>query len=485
MSLHEPQVLDASPDLPEPSRRPVVAGAAAGLWSLFVGMALVSCLVMAVWAVSPNSDGDTAGAWRAASYTWLAAHQVPLDLGGRLLSVLPLGAVVPGLLLTRRAARWAGQLLHAPSPREAGAIVAACAAVYGAGGAGLAWLSAVATDGADPLPALVGTGIVAALGATWGVAPDAGLIVGMRARTPDRVWRTLVGGLAAVVGLFAVGGVLVTVSLVRHSYQVVATSVELNAGLVGTAALTTVAALSLPTLNVWAMSVIVGPGFHVGTGEALTAFGGQVEILPALPVLAAVPAAMPDGAPVLLAVPIALGVLAGRIRWGRDLPTLTWTLESAFGLAIVVAMLVGGLSALAAGSLGGGRLGSVGPQPLLTAACAAGLVVLGFLIHAGSALMRLHWDLHRAERASRARHAHDPAADLDTSTKRASESDAQLSAGPALRASGAGTARSAAGRAARAARRSITIPLSIPRPRGQREGSQPAGTTGAAADPSG
>lgn len=476
MSLHEPQVRDAASDVPEPSRRPVVAGAAAGLWSLFVGMALVSCLVMAVWAVSPNSDGDTAGAWRAASYTWLAAHQVPLELGGRLLSVLPLGAVVPGLLLTRRAARWAGQLLPAPSPREAGVLVAACAAVYGAGGAGLAWLSAVATDGADPLPALLGTAIVATLGATWGVAPDAGLLPGVRARIPDRVWRTVVGGLAAVVGLFAVGGVLVTVSLVRHSPHIVATAVELNAGLVGAAALTTVGALSLPTLNIWAMSVIVGPGFQVGTGDAVTAFGGQVEILPALPVLAAVPASIPDWVPVLLIAPIVLGVLAGRIRWGRDLPTLAWTLESAVGLAIVVAMLVGGLSAVAAGSMGGGRLASVGPQPLLAAGCAAGWVVLGFLLHAGSAVTKLHWDLHRAQRATRDRPAHHEAGDAVAAVvhepgMHESQLTEPAEPRPALRAAGGAAARSAADRAARAARRSIAIPLSIPRPKGQRHGS--------------
>lgn len=481
MSLLEPQVIETDPD-PEPSRRPFIAGATAGLWSLFVGMALVSCLVMAVWAVSPNSDGDTVGAWRAASYTWLAAHQVPLDLGGRLLSLVPLGAVVPGLLLTRRAARWAGHLLPAPSLREAGGIVAACALVYGAGGAGLAWLSAVPSAGADPLPALLGTATVAAVGASWGVAPDAGLMAEARARVPDRVWRTVAGGLAAVVGLFGVGAVLVTAGLVRHSYQVVATSADLNAGLVGTMALTTVGALSLPTLNVWAMSVVVGPGFQVGSGGWLSAFGGEVEMLPALPVLAAVPATMPEWAPLLLVVPVLLGLLAGRIRWGRDVPTLSWTLESAAGLAVTVALLVAGLSASAAGSLGGGRLASVGPAPVPVALSAAGLVVLGFLLHAGSAVLRLHWDLHRAERTSAGRTApegtaHDAGAgepETQPPTTQLSENQQPPTRHPLgdLGELGAGaSARSVAGRAARAARRSIAIPVSIPRPKDRRPSS--------------
>ncbi len=398
MSVHDPELLDVEVDAPEQSRRPVVAGVAAGLWSLLVGVALVTCLVMLAWAVSPNSAGDSASAWRAAGSVWLGAHQVPLEIGDRSLTLLPLGALLLGLLLARRGGRWAGRLLAGTTPREAVAIVISCALVYGAGGAGVAWLAAGPGTGASPPTAFLWTGVVALVGATWGIAREADLVAWARARVSDATWRTAMGGLAAVVGLLAVGGLLVTVSLVRHFGQIATTLSDLDAGRVGELALTVLGALCLPTLDIWGMSVVVGPGFDLGPAGALSAFGGEVGTLPALPILAAIPTTVPVWGPVLMLVPVVLGVLAGRIRWGRDLPTLTGVAASGAGLAGVVAALVGALVLLASGSLGGGRLAEVGPRLLPVAAAAAGLVLLGFLAEAAFQSLRLSWQLHQAER---------------------------------------------------------------------------------------
>jgi hypothetical protein len=403
VSVRDPEVLDVGDDVPEQSRRPVVAGAAAGLWALLVGVALVTCVVMLAWAVSPNSAGDSAAAWRAAGAVWLGAHQVPLEIGGRSLTLLPLGALLLGLALTRRGGRWAGRLLAGTSPGEAAGIVTSGTLVYAAGGAGVAWLSAGPGTSASPLTAFVWTGAVALVGATWGVAREAGLVAWARSRVSDAAWRTAMGGLAAVVGLFATGAVLVTVSLVRHAGQIAGTLADLEAGPVGELALTVLGALCLPTLDVWAMSVLVGPGFDLGSAGALNAFGGQVETLPALPVLAAIPTTVPVWGPALMLVPVALGVLAGRIRWGRDLPTPTGTAASGAGLAGVVAALVGGLVLLASGSLGGGRLDAVGPLLLPVVAASAGLVLAGFLAEAGLQSVRLSWELHQAERRAEER----------------------------------------------------------------------------------
>ena len=398
MSVRDPELLDVEVGAPEQSRRPVVAGVAAGLWSLLVGVALVTCLVMLAWAVSPNSAGDSASAWRAAGSVWLGAHQVPLEIGDRSLTLLPLGALLLGLLLARRGGRWAGRLLVGTTPREAVGIVISCALVYGAGGAGVAWLAAGPGTGASPPAAFLWTGVVALVGATWGIAREADLAAWARARVSDATWRTAMGGLAAVVGLLAVGGLLVTVSLVQHFGQIAATLSDLDAGRVGELALTVLGALCLPTLDIWGVSVVVGPGFDLGPAGALSAFGGQVGTLPALPILAAIPTTVPAWGPVLMLVPVVLGVLAGRIRWGRDLPTLTGVAASGAALAGVVAALVGGLGLLASGSLGGGRLADVGPRPLPVAAAAAGLVLLGFLAEAAFQSLRLSWQLHQAER---------------------------------------------------------------------------------------
>ena len=464
MSVTDPEVRDVDAGVQEPSRYPVVAGAAAGLWALLVGVGIVTCLVMLAWAVSPNSAGDGAAAWRAAGSVWLGAHQVPMLVGGRELTLLPLGALLLGLLLTRRSGRWAGQLLNDPTPAETVGIITACVAVYGAGGAGVAWLSAGDGTRASPVTALTWTGAVALVGVTWGVAAQAGLGARLRARLSDAAWRTMVGATAAVIGLFAAGGVLVTISLVRHFGQVTATLADLEAGPVGALALTLLGILSLPTLDIWAMAVLVGPGFALGPTEGLHAFGGQVESLPALPVLAAIPTAVPAWAPALMLVPLTLGWLSGRIRWGRDLPTLFGALVSAVGVAAVVMALVTGLAFLASGSLGGGRLAAVGPTPLVMGACAAGLVVLGFLAEAGFQGLRLSWDLHRAEqRSAQARVA--PGDDDPVGTASDRRGDPADADEPGSEVAPAGTVQPAPrGRPAPATQESIAIPVMIGQP---------------------
>ncbi|HSO03287.1 MAG TPA: DUF6350 family protein, partial [Candidatus Limnocylindrales bacterium] len=479
MSVRDPEVLDvdADVDAPEPSRRPIVAGVAAGLWSLLVGVALVTCLVMLAWALSPHSVGDSAAAWRAAGSVWLGAHQVPLEIGGRDLTLLPLGALLLGLLLTRRSGRWAGRLLAGTSVGEAVAIVTSCALVYGTGGAGVAWLAAGPGTGASPPSAFLWTGAVALVGATWGIAREAELVAWARSRVSDAAWRTALGGLAAVVALLGVGALLVTVSLVRHFSQITATLTDLDAGPVGELALTVLGVLCLPTLDIWAMAVVVGPGFDLGSSGGLDILGGQVESLPALPVLAAVPTTVPAWGPVLLLVPVVCGVLAGRIRWGRDLPTLTGAALSGAGLAGVVAALVGGLSLLAAGSLGGGRLAEVGPRAVPVAAAAAGLVLLGFLAEAAFQSLKLSWELHRAEQRAEDRRLRRAARGLVDPVE---PSDVPVVGGPEVE--GLGAVRDAAEVAAVAeagddrpaeapprrepppARQSLVIPVVVPIP---------------------
>lgn len=398
-----PQDVDSGPGARDedareeaPSRRPLIAGALGATWALVVGVGLVACLVMLAWALSPNSGGESGAAWRAVGLVWLGAHQVPLQVSGLPLTLYPLGALLPGLLLTRRGGAWSARLVVAPSPAEMLGLVAGAALAYGCGGAVLAWLSATQTTGASPLRALLVAGTVGAIGASWGIGRETGLLWLVRARVSHATWRTLAAGVTGALGLFVTGAALLAASLIAHVGDAVASLAAVSTGAAATVGLTLVDILSLPTLAVWAASLAVGPGFAIGDLGHLSVLGGEIATLPALPVLAAIPATAPGWAPILLVAPVLCGALAGRVRWREDLPTWPGALIAAAAVGGVLAPIVALAVALTSGSLGGGRLDQVGPDLATVTLAAVALVVLGFLGEAGLQTLRLSWDLHQA-----------------------------------------------------------------------------------------
>jgi hypothetical protein len=359
-------------------------------------------VVMALWVLSPDGAGGAIGAWRGVGLIWLGAHQVPLLVAGRELTLLPLGAVVPALLILRRAGLWAARIVPASSGAESLAIVVSGATLYGAGGVGLAWLTASPTTAAQPLQAGAVVGAVGLIGFAWGVGSEAGWVGQLRTWCGEALWRIWSAGLVAVIGLLAVGGLFVSLALVVQFRDVTATLDSLHAGAAGGFGLTVLGILALPTMMIWAMAILVGAPVSFDGSGSLGVHGGALAELPALPALACLPASIPSWMVWGMVAPVLLGVLGGRIRWRRDLPTVTGVLASAAGLAVVVAALVAVAVGLASGSLGGQRMAQIGPALPATVGGAAGLVALGFLLEAAWQAATLSWSLHRGEVASAA-----------------------------------------------------------------------------------
>lgn len=399
-----PEQLAESP-APQPatrrtSRYPAVAGAVASLWGLAVGLAVLSLLVLGVWILAPNGQGGAVAAWRGAGLAWLGAHQVPLMISGHPLTLLPLGAVIPALLILRRAGQWAGRIVPHPSVSEGLGIIVGGAVVYGTGAAGVAWLTAAPATYAVAWQAGLITAGIAILGLSFGVGSVAGWLPRIRASVPAGVWQTWLAGLAAFVGWFALGSTLVTATLIAQFNDVVSTLRTLNAGPVGEFGLTLLGIMALPTMSLWAAAIAVGGTVGFGAAGQLSALGGELGKLPALPVLASLPAEVPVTLAWVMVVVVVLGALAGRIRWRHDLPTLSGVLTSMLGVAGIVLVLTSASLWLASGSLGGGRLEHIGPVILPASAAAAGLVALGFALEAGTQALLLSWQLHQAEQGS-------------------------------------------------------------------------------------
>ncbi|HMT90527.1 MAG TPA: DUF6350 family protein, partial [Dermatophilaceae bacterium] len=158
-------------------------------------------------------------------------------------------------------------------------------------------------------------------------------------------------------------------------------------GLIGGMLLTLGQLCYLPTLGMWALSVVAGPGFHATTDGHIGLDGSHPGLLPMLPALGLIPAdgEYPGWTKAALALPVLVGLLVG--RWAdQEWPRLgSWrakalTASVAVGL---VGLATWVLAALAAGSAGSGRLAEVGLAPGASALALTGLVALGSLLWLG------------------------------------------------------------------------------------------------------
>lgn len=191
------------------------------------------------------------------------------------------------------------------------------------------------------------------------------------------------GAAVVVVGLIGAGAVVVAVAVFVRGGQVVALFQAGNVDVLGAVVVTLAQLAYLPTLVVWGLAFVAGPGFAVGTGTSVSPAGTQTGPVPGIPLLGAVPESTTPWLLLLALVPVALGALAGWIARSRLAATASSSHGDPFGarlaivagIALVSAVAAAALSAVASGSLGPGRLAELGPQPGAVA-LAIGLEVL-------------------------------------------------------------------------------------------------------------
>jgi hypothetical protein len=310
---------------------------------------------------------------------WLVAHGSGLVLGEARIGVVPLGATLVVLALT-------AAIAHRVARAEVTDLGGFAGTVGMAMGIASAILAAVVStdDAVVSIPRaavgglLVG-GVGAALGAGWRhrsqlpVSPDVRLV----AR----------GATRALVAVLGASSVLVVVLLGVHGPRAADMWGLLDPSVGGAIILAVACLLSLPTLVLWAASVLVGPGFTLGTDTSVDLTGSYLGAVPGFPTLAAVPdpGAFEPWVLVLGLVVPAAGVWAGSLTTRIRLGALS---GAAAGLVL------GALIAISGGGIGPGRLVDAGPPPVTPAAIA--VVILAATGALGSLLAH-----YRGRRVSR------------------------------------------------------------------------------------
>jgi hypothetical protein len=350
---------------------------------------------------------------RVALAGWLLAHGVELRTDTGPLGLVPLGF---SLFAAWRVARAGVHTTRAiggrkrRSPRLVLLAAISVAIVYGLLGAAVAagvHMPGLRVDVARATVTLAGFGFVTALA---GAIVESGLPGRLVRRTPMAVRDATRTGVVAALLILGAGAAAAGTSLALSGGSASKVLAAYHAGVPGQIGLTLVCVVYGPNLAVWAASYLAGPGFALGAGTTVTAARVSLGTVPALPVLAGVPAKpMSSWAAVLLAVPLAAGMLAGSLLARRRLkvaaaageaggreeaavddsrPAVGWV--PLLGSALFAGPVAGGALAFAAwvsaGPLGGGHLAEVGARPWPLGGITAALVAAGAL--AGAAATR-------------------------------------------------------------------------------------------------
>lgn len=305
-----------------------------------VGLAATLAPLTLLWVVGFGGDADWGVLWPTAATVWQFGNLVPLqitlppeylavtgidaDAASFVLSLAPLAfAAFTAIFAARsgvrasRADAWVTGVLT--SSVVFGAIATGVALTSGNPVADSEmWRAIVVPTALFAVPALV-----AAIVTEWS---EAG--VGVVARLRDRAeslphhWGDVPalaarGGAVVVVGLVGAGAAVAAVALFARAGQIVALFQAGDVDALGATVITLAQLAYVPTLAVWGLSFVAGPGFAVGTGTAVSPAGTQVGVLPGLPALGVIPESTTSWLLLLALVPVALGALAGWIARSR------------------------------------------------------------------------------------------------------------------------------------------------------------------------
>jgi len=357
-----------------------------------VGISLVPLTLL--WAVQYGLQIDWVVFWRASVDIWLLGnggslyvtldHVTAASIGFPgaatpfLLSLAPLGFALLTVLFGVRAGRRIGETPH-PLVGSAAALAAFALLATGLTLSALYPLARPSIwQGVLMTTLFFATGI--AIGLSRGRAIAARMSArfrGLPAHLVEVVAVSVRAGAASAAAVVAVAAVAVAVLMVASYASIIALYEGAHAGILGGVTLTIGQLAFLPNLVIWAASWLVGPGFAIGTGSAVSPIGTSLGPIPTIPILGALPTGDFAFGFLGLLVPVLTGFLVGvairprLLRVLGEAPRGRMLAAAGLGIALSSGLVLGLLAWASAGSAGPGRLADVGPSPLLVGVFAA------------------------------------------------------------------------------------------------------------------
>jgi hypothetical protein len=358
---------------------PAVAVTAA-LWSLTVGLLLCSGVTVLAWMVSGHGTDPLNGAMRTGALAFVAAHHAPISMAtGGIFSLLPLGLLLIPLALLFRGGRWAARASRTATLPDAVLLTAVAATTYAVLVTIVSTIAVVAGAQVMAVPAFVAAELVAFIGVGLGVLSGSGLGSEISARSPERLRVAALGAATMLTALGAVAGLVALIAVATHIGAITNLGEQLAPGTADGAVLCLLGLLYVPTLIMWALSYLTGTGFLLG-GAMIGPFQHGGGLIPAFPLLAVTPTDPPSHSVLLLALPVLAGIIGGGLlaRRAQRLGSCTSPVDTLLTVLLTGAAVTG-LMLLSSGSMGDGRLATVGPIAWQVGLAVTGLLALGAL----------------------------------------------------------------------------------------------------------
>jgi len=334
------------------------------------GAVLGAGVGVACWLPGAGVSGHPLSAVRAGLLGFLAAQHAGLTVDGVATGFVPMLALLAVVVIAWRAGATLAEVAVRLGEGRRHAVVTAGlvqAAGYALGCAVLVPISALGSTTAHAVPVAVAAFVLFACVALASLARSA---LGLW----DTVSADMLAGARGAAGAVAVyvgsGGALVAGSLLVHADRVSDISRQVGGG-IAALPIAVLGVLCAPNAAVAAAAYLAGPGFAVGSGTTIDAFSAQHGVLPAFPLLGALPSGHGASAVVaawMLATVLAAGAVAYRLAPG-DYP-LHAIAVAAPGAGAGMALLAW----LGGGAVGTGRLRTVGASPWQVGLAVAGEV---------------------------------------------------------------------------------------------------------------
>lgn len=336
-----------------------------------------------VWATAGSSTGSTSDPIFTSLWFFLAAHQIPLEIAGSLvgarLTFLPLGALVLVFFAIRSGVRRSLELFEEDRKRIVVPVFALLYTLL------LTIISLFSSLRDEVVSVRVYLAIPIALIVTFFFSLVASRLMPTRTRQPWEVatsWAAL-----ALALLLALATLVLLISLAFHYRAVFDLTTVISPGIFGGVALIVIQLLYLPNMVVATLGYISGSGAHVGSDSIIHPFIFELDQLPALPLLGALPRGSFPWAIAGALVVIAFGFFIHRrllTRFGGDLNSAI-ALAAFFTFSLFLALT-------ASGQLITDVLGEVGPSWWRFPLVLAGELALGMALSKGAILTRVKLD---------------------------------------------------------------------------------------------